>query len=325
MLSATHHHFGDPAEVLTAEDRPLPQPGPGQVRLRMILSPIHNHDLWTVRGSYGYKPDLPAIGGSEGVGTVEALGEGVSGVSLGQRVAVAGVHGAWAEYFLAPAQSLVPLPEAISDEEAAQLVAMPFSALTLIEFLGVGPGDWIIQNTANGAVGKAVAMLAKARGIHAINLVRRDAAVAELGALGIGNAVSTEGAGWQDRVRAMVGEGSIRAGVDSVGGKAAGQILSLLGDDSLLVSFGTMSGGAMEIGSGDLIFKQATVKGFWGARVSAAMSPADKARLMAELIRLVISDELILPVGGIYELAQIKEAVAASLTAGKTGKILLRP
>lgn len=325
MLSATHHHFGDPAEVLAAEDRPLPEPGPGQVRLRMILSPIHNHDLWTVRGSYGYKPELPAIGGSEGVGTVDALGEGVSGVAIGQRVAAAGVHGAWAEYFLAPAQSLVPLPEAIGDEEAAQLVAMPFSALTLIEFLGVGPGDWIIQNAANGAVGKAVAMLAKARGIHAINLVRRDAAVDELGALGIDNAVSTEAAGWQDRVRAMPGEASIRAGVDSVGGKAAGQILSLLGDDSLLVSFGTMSGGAMEIGSGDLIFKQATVKGFWGAKVSAAMSPADKARLMAELIRLVISGELVLPVGGIYGLDQIKQAVAASLTAGKAGKILLRP
>lgn len=325
MLSATHHHFGDPAEVLAAEDRPLPEPGPGQVRLRMILSPIHNHDLWTVRGSYGYKPELPAIGGSEGVGTVDALGEGVSGVAIGQRVAAAGVHGAWAEYFLAPAQSLVPLPEAIGDEEAAQLVAMPFSALTLIEFLGVGPGDWIIQNAANGAVGKAVAMLAKARGIHAINLVRRDAAVDELSALGIDNAVSTEAAGWQDRVRAMPGEASIRAGVDSVGGKAAGQILSLLGDDSLLVSFGTMSGGAMEIGSGDLIFKQATVKGFWGAKVSAAMSPADKARLMAELIRLVISAELVLPVGGIYGLDQIKQAVAASLTAGKAGKILLRP
>lgn len=325
MLSATHHHFGDPAEVLAAEDRPLPEPGPGQVRLRMILSPIHNHDLWTVRGSYGYKPELPAIGGSEAVGTIEALGEGVSGVTIGQRVAVAGVHGAWAEYVMASAQSLVPLPEAISDEEAAQLVAMPFSALTLIEFLGVGPGDWIIQNTANGAVGKAVAMLAKARGIHAINLVRRDAAVDELGMLGIENAVSTEAAGWQDRVRAMVGDASIRAGVDSVGGKAAGQILSLLGDDSLLVSFGTMSGGAMEIGSGDLIFKQATVKGFWGAKVSAAMSPADKARLMAELIRLVISGELMLPVGGVYGLDQIKDAVAASLTAGKAGKILLRP
>lgn len=325
MLSATHHHFGDPAEVLAAEDRPLPEPGPGQVRLRMILSPIHNHDLWTVRGSYGYKPELPAIGGSEAVGTIEALGEGVSGAAIGQRVAVAGVHGAWAEYVLASAQSLVPLPEAVSDEEAAQLVAMPFSALTLIEFLGVGPGDWIIHNTANGAVGKAVAMLAKARGIHAINLVRRDAAVDELSVLGIENSVSTEAAGWQDRVRAMVGDASIRAGVDSVGGKAAGQILSLLGDDSLLVSFGTMSGGAMEIGSGDLIFKQATVKGFWGAKVSAAMSPADKARLMAELIRLVVSGELMLPVGGVYGLDQIKDAVAASLTAGKAGKILLRP
>lgn len=325
MRSAVHHHFGEPAEVLAAEDSPMPQPGAGQVRLRTILAPIHNHDIWTVRGSYGYKPSLPAVGGSEAVGTVDALGAGVEGIALGQRVAVAGVHGAWAEYVLAPAQALVPLPDAISDEQGAQLVAMPFSALTLLEFLQVGPGDWIIQNTANGAVGKAVAMLAKARGIHAINLVRRDAAVAELTELGIGHAVSTEASGWQDRVRALTGGAPIRAGVDSVGGKAAGQILSLLGEGGLLVSFGTMSGGAMEVSSGNLIFKQATIKGFWGAKVSAAMSAADKARLMAELIRLVIAGKVLLPVGAIYGLDQVKEAMAASLAPGKTGKILLRP
>lgn len=325
MRSAVHHTFGEPATVLAPEDRPLPQPGPGQVRIKVILAPIHNHDLWTVRGSYGYKPELPAIGGSEAMGTVDALGPGVDGIGIGQRVACAGIHGAWAEQVLAPAAALVPLPDAISDEQGAQLIAMPFSALTLLEFLHVAPGDWIIQNTANGAVGKAVAMLAAARGIHAVNLVRRDAALDELKGLGIGNAISTAGDGWQDRVRALTGGAPIRAGVDSVGGKVAGQILSLLGDDSLLVSFGTMSGGAMEIGSGDLIFKQATVKGFWGAKVSAAMTPADKARLMAELIGLVASGALLLPVGGIYGLDQVREAVTASLAPGKTGKILLRP
>lgn len=94
MRSAIHNVFGDPAEVLALGEAPRPEPGPGQVRIKTILAPIHNHDLWTVRGSYGYKPELPAIGGSEAVGTVEALGPDVSGVALGQRVAVASVHGA---------------------------------------------------------------------------------------------------------------------------------------------------------------------------------------------------------------------------------------
>lgn len=324
MRSATHDSFGDPAAVLKLADGPTPEPGPGQVRIRVILSPIHNHDLWTVRGSYGYKPTLPAIGGSEAVGVVDALGDGVAGLRLGQRVAVAGLRGSWAEYALAPAAGLVPLPDAITDEQGAQLIAMPFSAITLLGLLGVGPGDWFVQNAANGAVGKAVAMLARARGIHALNLVRRDAAVAEMQDLGL-DALSTEGADWPDRVRAATGGAPIRAAVDSIGGKAAGALLSLLADEGLLVSFGSMTGGAMEISSGDLIFKQAVVRGFWGAKVSAAMPPEERARLMGELIGLVADGALILPVGGIFGLDRIGDAVRASLAPGKAGKILLRP
>lgn len=324
MRKATHDSFGDPAAVLKLADGPTPEPGPGQVRIRVILSPIHNHDLWTVRGSYGYKPTLPAIGGSEAMGVVDALGDGVAGLRLGQRVAAAGLRGSWAEYALAPAAGLVPLPDAITDEQGAQLIAMPFSAITLLGFLGVGPGDWFVQNAANGAVGKAVAMLARARGIHALNLVRRDAAVAEMQDLGL-DALSTEGADWPDRVRAATGGAPIRAAVDSIGGKAAGALLSLLADEGLLVSFGSMTGGAMEISSGDLIFKQAVVRGFWGAKVSAAMPPEERARLMGELIGLVADGALILPVGGIFGLDRIGDAVRASLAPGKAGKILLRP
>lgn len=325
MRSAVHTTFGEPAEVLALTDSPVPQPGPGQVRIKTILSPIHNHDLWTVRGQYGYKPELPAIGGSEAVGTVEALGEGVEGVALGQRVAVAGVHEAWAEYFIASAKGLVPLPEEIADEAAAQLIAMPFSALTLLEFLEVKEGDWVMQNTANGAVGKTLAMLAKARGINVINLVRRDAGIEELTALGIDNVVSTVTDGWKKRVRALAGDAPIRAAVDSIGGTASGDLLSLLGDDGLLVSFGTMTGEPMQISSGELIFKQAVVKGFWGAKVSAAMDPGERARLFGELLRLVLSGELLLPVEAIFGLDQVSDAVRASLAPGKVGKVLLRP
>ena len=325
MRSAIHTTFGEPADVLALEESPVPEPGPGQVRIKTILSPIHNHDLWTVRGSYGYKPELPAIGGSEAVGTVDALGEGVTGIDIGQRVSVASVHGSWAEYFLAPAAGLVPVPDSISDEAAAQLIAMPFSAITLLDFLEVASGDWVIQNTANGAVGKTLAMLAAARGVHIVNLVRRDAGVEELAALGIANAVSTATDGWQDRVRAITGDAPIRAAVDSIGGQASAELLSLLGEDGLLVSFGTMAGEPMQISSGNLIFKQAVVKGFWGSKVSAAMPAEAKRRLLGELIRLVASGELKLPAGAVFGLDQVADAVRASLTAGKAGKVLLKP
>ena len=77
MRSAIHDVFGDLASVLYLADMPLPEPAAGDVRIRTILSPIHNHDLWTVRGAYGYKPLLPAIGGSEAVGFVDAVGPDV--------------------------------------------------------------------------------------------------------------------------------------------------------------------------------------------------------------------------------------------------------
>src|SRR5690606_9115999 len=113
---------------------PVPEPAAGEVRVRMRLAPIHNHDLWTIRGQYGYKPRLPAIGGSEGHGVVDAIGEGVEGLHVGQRVTAASGRGTWAEYFVASAKMVIPMPDAIADELAAQLVAMPLSALMLLEF-----------------------------------------------------------------------------------------------------------------------------------------------------------------------------------------------
>lgn len=326
MRSATHDVFGEPQDVLYLEDAPIPKPEQGQLRIRTLLSPIHNHDLWTVRGNYGYKPVLPgAIGGSEAVGIVEELGEGADPALLGRRVAAAGVHGSWAEYFLAPAAGVVPVPDTISDEAAAQLIAMPFSAITLLEFLGVKKGDWMIQNTANGAVGKAVAMLAQARGIHVINLVRRDEGIKELSELGIVNGVSTAKSDWKDEVRALTREHPVRAGVDSIGGQASNDIAELLGDDGLLVSFGSMTGAPMQISSGPVIFKQLTIKGFWGSKVIGSMQADDRRRLMGELIRLVEDGTIMLPVEGIYDLADIGEAVKASLGSGKAGKVLLKP
>lgn len=325
MRSAIHASFGDPADVLTLGENPVPQPGPGEVRIKTRLAPIHNHDLWTVRGRYGYKPELPAIGGSEAVGVIDALGDGVQGLAVGQRVSAASVHGTWAEYFLAPVQTVIPMPDAIPDETAAQLIAMPLSALMLLEFLEVEHGQWIIQNTANGAVGKTLAMLAKARGVNTINLVRRDAGMAELAEAGIEHAVSTAQAGWQEQVRAIAGDAAIEVAIDSIGGKASGELMSLLGEGGVLVSFGSMTGEPMQIASGDLIFKQATVKGFWGSRVSQAMSIEDKRRLLGELLQRTLSGELKLPVQAIHDLADAAKAASASLLPGRKGKVLLRP
>ena len=324
MRALTHSAFGDPAEVLEVAERPLPEPGAGEVRVRTLLSPIHNHDLWTIRGTYGYKPELPAAAGTEAVGVVDALGEGVESLRVGQRVATGGTFGVWAEYFVAKAAGLVPVPDTLSDETAAQLISMPFSALSLLDFLGVGPGEWIVQNTANGAVGRLVAQFAAARGVHVLGLVRRDAGVEELAGLGIRDVVSTESEGWRHRVAEILGENAPRAAVDSVGGEAAGDLLSLLGEGGTLVSFGSMGSSTLQLSAGDLIFKQATVKGFWGSKVSQTMDAATRGALFGELVQRIASGEVTLPVDAVFPFEQAREAAAASAVPGRAGKVLLR-
>ncbi|SNY92000.1 NADPH:quinone reductase [Cohaesibacter sp. ES.047] len=326
MKAAVHDQFGNPADVLEPRDVDLSTPGEGEVRIKTILSPIHNHDLWTIRGDYGYKPPLPeAIGGSEAVGTIEAVGQGVDDAMIGRRVAIAGVHGSWAEYFIAPTAGLLPLPEQISDEQGAQLIAMPFSAISLLQTLQAKPGEWIVQTASNGAVGRIMVGLTKARGIHLLNLVRRPEAAEELREAGIENVLSTSVEGWKDDARALVGDGRITSAIDSVGGAISADLIDLLSADGELVIFGSATGEPMKLGSGPLIMKQIVIKGFWGAQVSANMAPDLRKDLISELVKLALQGDLPLETGGIYALDQAKEAMTAALTPGRAGKILLKP
>lgn len=325
MRSATYNEFGRPTEVLSLGDRPIPEPKANEVRVKTVLASIHNHDLLTIRGKYGFKPELPAIGGSEAVGVIDAVGSEVKDLKVGQRVAAASVQATWAEYFVAPEHMIFPIPESLDDEMAAQLIAMPLSALMLLEFLEVESGQWIIHNAANGAVGKSLAMLAAARGINTINVVRSSDAMSELEALDIKNNVNTANEDWKEQVKAILGDDKISAAVDSVGGEDSGDLLSLLGHYGTFAVFGAMSGKPMVLNPTHMIFKQAVLKGFWGSKLSQEMSVENKKRLVNELIECAVDGKLRLPVEATFDLADIIKAVDGKLQAGKSGKVLLKP
>ncbi len=325
MRSATYNEFGKPTDVLSLGDRPIPEPKANEVRVKTILASIHNHDLLTIRGQYGFKPELPAIAGSEAVGVIDAIGSEVTDLTVGQRVAAASVQATWAEYFVAPAEMVFAVPDSLDDEMAAQLVAMPLSALMLLEFLAVESGQWVIHNAANGAVGKSLAMLAAARGVQTINVVRSSDALAELEAIGVKNNVNSEEDDWKAQVKSILGDDKISAAVDSVGGENSGELLSLLGHGGTFAVFGAMSGKPMQLNPTDVIFKQATLKGFWGSKLSQEMSVENKQRLVDELIERAIDGKLQLPVEATFDLADISKAVDGKLQAGKKGKVLLKP
>ncbi|MEV6427765.1 zinc-binding dehydrogenase [Nocardia sp. NPDC051463] len=325
MRAVVIEQFGEPKDVLTAAQRPTPEPGAGEVRLELILAPIHNHDLAIVRGVYGYKPTLPAIPGTEAVGRIDALGPGVTGLEIGQRVSVSGIHAAWAEYFVARAAQVVPLPDGVSDETAAQLLAMPLSALMLLEDLQVSPGDWIAVNAANGAVGRLMNVLARQRGVHVLNLVRGSASVQALQELGFDPAVDTETDDWAERAAESTSGAPIVRAVDQVGGRAADALLSLLAPNGELISFGALSGQPLIINPGAMIFKQAVVKGFWGSKRAENTSTDDMRRLIGELVGMAAGGALRLNVEAVYPLEAAADAAAASETPGRHAKIALSP
>ena len=325
MRSATYNEFGRPTEVLSLGERPIPEPKANEVRVKTVLASIHNHDLLTIRGKYGFKPELPAIGGSEAVGVIDAVGSEVKDLKVGQRVAAASVQATWAEYFVAAEHMIFPIPESLDDEMAAQLIAMPLSALMLLEFLEVESNQWIIHNAANGAVGKSLAQLAGARGVNTINVVRSSDAIKELEAIGAEHNVSTDNDDWKEQVKAILGDDHISAAVDSVGGEDSGDLLSLLGHYGTFAVFGAMSGKPMVLNPTHMIFKQATLKGFWGSKLSQEMSVEEKQRLIDELVDRATSGKLKLPVEAVFDLADVLDAVDGKLQKEKSGKVLLKP
>lgn len=321
MRRAIFTQFGSPEKVLQHEDAERPVPGEGEVLVRMLLSPVHNHDLMTIAGQYGFKPPLPAVPGTEAVGVVEALGEGVDHLKVGQRVA-GGASGTWAQYYVVSAAGLVPVPDSVGDETACQLISMPLSAKMLLESLDVKPGDWIVQNAANGAVGKLVAQYGAERGIKVLGLVRRTAAVDELKALGIDNVVATDSDGWQDQARAITGGAPVLRAVDSLGGDGAAQVLSVASDGAVLVSFGAMTQRPLKISAGELLFRGITVKGFWGAKPPVGRDRIGE--LIGELVRDAAAGKLVLPIERAFGIDEVAEAARASGEPGRKGKIAIR-
>ncbi len=187
MRALEFDRFGDPAAVLRLSMwRTGPRRGRDRSVLRMIARPINPSDLLTIAGEYGRLPTLPAVPGLEGVGTIAALGDG--GWRLDMWVTGSfrlGGGGTWRDTLVVDAARLLPVPDAVSDQSAAQFIVNPVTAWVMLEEeLGLKPGDWLLQTAAGSTLGRLVIQLAQLRGYKTINLVRRPEQVPELLALG---------------------------------------------------------------------------------------------------------------------------------------------
>jgi NADPH:quinone reductase-like Zn-dependent oxidoreductase len=315
----------EPHKLIRAVSFDTPEPGPGEVLVDVLAAPINPSDLLTLTGDYGVLPDLPAVGGNEGVGRVSALGDGVDGPGVGQIVLLPIGCGTWTTHLVARAGDLIPLPGQADVQQLAMLtINPPTASLLLSEIVELERGDWVIQNAANSAVGGYLVQLAAERGLKTVNVVRRAGAKAAVEQLGA-DAVLVDGPDLADRVAEATGKAPIRLGIDAVGGESTEHLAACLAPGGTLANYGMMSGEACRVSAGDLIFRGITVKGFWLASWFRQASSEQQQALFGDLIRKIAGGRLAAPIAATYPVERIAEAVAAAGQGERDGKILVVP
>jgi NADPH2:quinone reductase len=327
MKAVIFERFGDPSEVLHVRDVAVPEPGRGQVRVRMLASPINPSDLMSVQGIYGRRPELPATPGFEGVGIVEAAGPGLLGrFRVGRRVAVLnGAGGNWQEQVVVPARRVVPVPANVPDEQAAAFFVNPASALVMIRtVLRVPHGAWVLQTAAGSALGRMVIRLGHHYGFRTINVVRRREQAQELLQAGGDAAICSAEESIEERTKTLTGGEGVRFALDCVGGETCSAVARSLASGGRLLLYGTLSDEPMVVHPRVLMTGQKRIEGFWMSEWSQAQSIVTMLRLFRQIGRLMNAGILVSEIGNAYPLEEIQSAVKQAAMSGRHGKVMLR-
>ena len=315
--------FGNPAEVVNAVDIPdVGAPAAGEVVIALEASPINQYDLLMIAGGYGYRPQLPAIMGTEGAGRVVAVGAGVEHLREGDRTLVPFLHPSWAERIKTNAPWLRPLPSGDINQFAMMGVNPPTAYLLLTDIVKLPRGSWVIQNGANSGVGRAAVAIAKSLGLRTVNVVRRDEVVAEMKALG-GDVVLVDGADLTKRVATETENAPIALALDGVGDTSPMHLMNCLSESGVLVSYGGTSRKPMVVNPGSFIFKKQTIRGFWLLYWYQSAQPDEITAMFDHLAPLIAAGTISAPVAATYRFDQVGEAIDKAAQSG--GKVLFTP
>jgi mitochondrial enoyl-[acyl-carrier protein] reductase / trans-2-enoyl-CoA reductase len=317
--------YGAPEEVAHCVEVPDGgDPGPGEVVFDILAFPINPADISFCRGSYRLRPPLPATPGAEGLGRVVTVGAGVTHVRPGDLV-INMQRENWTQRRRVRGEDAIPIPTGLDLAQAAMLRINPPTALLLLEdHVGLDPGDWVIQNVANSAVGRHVIVLAKARGVHTINVVRRDDVAGELRDLGA-DVVVKDGADLAERVGAAIREAPIRLGIDAVSGDACKRIGDCITEGGVVVSYGSMSGQDPVMSRAAVNMRGVNLTGFNLGRGLAKRTPEQVRAIYADLAEKLRSATLKAPIDAFYPIEEIRSALVRAQQGGRHGKVIVLP
>lgn len=241
MVKAIRIHEAGGPDVLRWEDVDVGAPGPGEVRVRQTAVAVNYIDTYQRSGLYPMK--LPGVIGNEAAGVVEAVGEGVTSLKEGDRIAYPGLLGAYAEARLLPADKIVRIPEGIEDRQAAAMMIKGMTAeYLLFRTYAVQTGDTILIHAAAGGVGLIACQWAKHIGATVIGTVSTDEKAALAKAHGCDHTIIYTRESFVDRVKEITGGKMLPVVYDSVGATTFMDSLKCLKPRGLMVSFGQSSG-----------------------------------------------------------------------------------
>jgi trans-2-enoyl-CoA reductase len=327
MSAASHapcrlvfHETGKPSEVLRHEAFTPPR---GEVLVRILAAPINPADLNTIEGTYGVKPALPATPGIEGCGIVETSTS--PDYKAGDRVMFLRRADTWATHTTVAADTLFKLPDAIDPLQAAMLKVNPATAWNLLHgFASLAPGDWIVQNLGNSAVGRCVIQLARDLGIHTVSFVRRDEQIPALTELGADHVLTDDESGFA-KAREALGGANAALAFNAVGGDSALRLMKLLRESGTHITYGAMGRKPLTMPNGLLIFRDLRVRGLWVTRWSENTPDTEVRSVYQNLAERVAAGKLVQPVDRTFALEDWREALDRLDAPERDGKVLFAP
>jgi NADPH:quinone reductase len=316
------HTTGD-AGVLRVEELPIPQPGPGQALVRVEAAGLNFIETYHRAGLY--KIPLPAILGTEGAGTVEAIGPGVSTVRPGDRVASINLLGSYAEYALAPAERLVPIPEGVSAEQAAAVLLQGITAHYLTtSTCRLERHHTCLVHAAAGGVGLLLVQMAKRRGARVLGTVSTEEKAALAREAGADEVILYTETDFETEVKRLTGGAGVHVNYDSVGRTTFLKGLNCMVPRGCMVLVG-QSSGPVEPFEPQLLNQKGSL---FLTRPTIGHYTATRAELLeraGEVLGWVRDGSLSVRIGAEYPLDQAAEAHRALEGRRTTGKVLLIP
>ncbi|XP_037824996.1 enoyl-[acyl-carrier-protein] reductase, mitochondrial-like [Lucilia sericata] len=327
-LSLKFSGNGEPTQVLEMVEEELPEPENNQVLVRVLMAPINPSDINIIQGRYPLQPaQLPATAGNEFVGEIVQMGDKVENFAIKEQVvAYESGLGTWSQYLLLNAEQIYAVPYELPLTAAATLTINPCTAYRMLkDFVKLKPGDCIIQNGANSAVGQAVHQLCKYWGLKSVGVVRERPELVKLkqDLLRLG---ATEIFTEEELVKTQLFKNGClpkpRLALNCVGGESASNIAKLLDYQGIMVTYGGMARKPISVPIGPLIFKKHIYQGFWITEwVKRNKCTWVRSYMLKDIIQLMLGKEFIAPKHTLIPFQQYKAHAQQALTlASKTNR-----